>query len=259
MPSGQFEACLPFIFREEGGFTKDPHDPGNWTGGKVGKGVLKGTNFGIAASSHPSIGIASLTKAEAAKLYRIEYWNPCNCDHLAAGVDLVVIDVAVNSGVGRGRTFRDATAWIVEPGKRIDALSDKRRAFYKGLKTFSRYGKGWLGRVARIQAAATKMVLAAAGKPAARIKAELQQRAAQADADAAKAKQQAAVAGAGSGTAATASVSTLPPPDQAAHPTVFLVLLAVVAGAILVAILVHRARGRQELASAYAEAATETN
>jgi lysozyme family protein len=260
MTSGNFDACIPFIFREEGGFTRDPHDAGNWTGGKIGQGVLKGTNFGIAASSHPTLDIANLTKAEAAKLYRVEYWNACNCDLLASGVDLVVMDVAVNSGVGRGRSYRDATAPIRDAQKRVDVMSDKRRAFYKGLKTFSRYGKVWLGRVARIQAAATKMVLAGAETAAAAIKAELLARAVQADAGAAKAKQQAAVAGAGSGSAATASVSTMPAPDQAAHPTVFLMLLAVVVGGgIVVALLIHRARAHRELASAYADVAAETN
>jgi lysozyme family protein len=100
MAAGNFDACMPFIFREEGGFTKDAHDPGNWTGGKVGKGVLKGTNFGIAANSHPNLDIPNLTKAEAAKLYRVEYWNACSCDLLATGVDLVVMDAAVNPASG---------------------------------------------------------------------------------------------------------------------------------------------------------------
>ena len=258
MAAGNFDACMSFIFREEGGFTKDPHDPGNWTGGKVGKGVLKGTNFGIAANSHPSLDIAKLTKAEAAKLYRIEYWNACSCDLLSTGVDLVVMDVAVNSGVQRGRSYRDVTVSIADPLKRIDALSDKRRVFYKGLKTFSRYGKVWLGRVARIQAAAIKMALAASGQPASAVTAELQARAAQAAAGGAEAKQRAAVAGAGTGAATTTTVSTMPTPDRAAHPTLFLVLLAVVVGGILVAVLIHRARAHRELASAFAEAAAET-
>jgi lysozyme family protein len=257
MAAGNFDACMPFIFREEGGFTKDPHDPGNWTGGKVGQGVLKGTNFGIAANSHPNLDIAKLTKAEAAKLYRIEYWNACSCDVLSTGVDLVVMDVAVNSGVTRGRSYRDVTASIADPLKRIDALSDKRRVFYKRLKTFSRYGKVWLGRVARIQAAAIKMALDAGGKPASDVRAELQGRAAQAKASAAQAKQRAAVAG-GTGAAATTTVSTMPAPDQAAHPTLFLVLLAVAAGGIVVALLIHKARAHRELASAFAEAAAET-
>jgi lysozyme family protein len=258
MAAANFDACMSFIFREEGGFTKDAHDPGNWTGGKVGKGVLKGTNFGIAANSHPNLDIPNLTKAEAAKLYRVEYWSACSCDLLVTGVDLVVMDAAVNSGVGRGRSLRDATASIGDPMKRVDAISAKRRAFYTGLKAFSRYGKVWLGRVARIQAAATKMALDAAGKPASAVKAELQARAAQAEAGAANAKQQAAVAGAGTGTAATATVSTMPTPDQTPHPTVFLALLAVLVGGMLVAVLIHRARAHRELASAFAEAAAET-
>jgi lysozyme family protein len=258
MAAGNFDACIPFIFREEGGFTKDPHDPGNWTGGKVGKGVLKGTNFGIAANSHPNLDIPNLTKAEAAKLYRVEYWSACSCDLLGIGVDLVVMDAAVNSGVGRGRSFRDATASISDPLKRVDAISDKRRAFYKGLKAFARYGKVWLGRVARIQAAATKMALDAAGKPASAVRAELQARAAKAETGAAKAAQQATAAGAGSGSLATATASTMPTPDQAAHPTVFLALLAVVVGGILVAVFIHRARAHRELASAFAEAVADT-
>jgi fatty-acid desaturase len=51
----------------------------------------------------------------------------------------------------------------------------------------------------------------------------------------------------------------MPAPDQAAHPTVFLMLLAVVVGGIVVALLIHRARAHRELASAYAEVAAETN
>jgi lysozyme family protein len=245
MAAGNFDACMPFIFREEGGFTKDPHDPGNWTGGKVGQGVLKGTNFGIAANSHPNLDIAKLTKAEAAKLYRIEYWNACSCDLLSTGVDLVVVDVAVNSGATRGRSYRDVTASIADPLKRIDALSDKRRIFYKGLKTF-------------FQAAATKMALAASGQPASAITAELQARAAQAAAGAAEGKQRAAVACAGTGAATTTAVSTMPAPDQAAHPMLFLVLLAVALGGIIVTLFIHKARAHRELAVAFAEAGAAT-
>jgi hypothetical protein len=36
----------------EGGYSNDPDDPGNWTGGKVGVGRLLGTKFGIAAKGY---------------------------------------------------------------------------------------------------------------------------------------------------------------------------------------------------------------
>jgi hypothetical protein len=50
----------------------------------------------------------------------------------------------------------------------------------------------------------------------------------------------------------------MPAPDQAAHPTLFLMLLAVAAGGIVVALLIHQARAHRELASAFAEAAAAT-
>ena len=38
-----FKRSLRFVFRHEGGFTKNEKDKGNWTGGRVGSGVLKGS------------------------------------------------------------------------------------------------------------------------------------------------------------------------------------------------------------------------
>ncbi|RYC28946.1 hypothetical protein D3273_26555 [Lichenibacterium minor] len=46
-------AVLPFTLHHEGGSSVDPRDPGNWTGGKRGRGKLVGTKYGIPASSHP--------------------------------------------------------------------------------------------------------------------------------------------------------------------------------------------------------------
>lgn len=257
MAAGNFDACMPFIFREEGGFTQDRRDPGNWTGGKVGKGQLKGTKFGISAKTYPGEDIARLTRARAAVLYRRDFWNACRCGELGSGVDLVVMDVAVNAGIARGRAYRDGTAALLDAAHRVDVLSEKRRAFYKGLRTFSRYGRAWLSRVARVQAAAIKMVLADAGNLPAEIKVELDARAEMAKMSAAKAKAKAGAAAAGSATGAGAQLATAPP-DQAVHPTAFVVLLAVTAGAVIVAILIYRARAQLEVASAFAKAASET-
>ncbi|MFC0406768.1 hypothetical protein [Roseomonas elaeocarpi] len=38
----------------ERGLSMVSTDPGNWTGGQVGKGKLKGTKYGIAAASYPA-------------------------------------------------------------------------------------------------------------------------------------------------------------------------------------------------------------
>lgn len=171
--SERLEACLPYIFEGEGGYTKNPKDPGNWTGGKVGKGVLKGTKYGIAANSFPNLDIVNLTKAQAADIYRAKYWTTAGCDTLPAGVDLPIFDVSVNSGPGRATAFRKATATIANAVDRIKAISAKRRAFYQGLKTFKTFGKGWMSRVAKIEAAALKMALKAQGASPVAVAAQL--------------------------------------------------------------------------------------
>ena len=60
-----FARCLAFTLRSEGGFTDNRADPGNWTGGQVGAGELRGTNFGISAAAYPQLDIANLTAAMA--------------------------------------------------------------------------------------------------------------------------------------------------------------------------------------------------
>jgi hypothetical protein len=54
MSQSNFERCMDEVFKHEGGLSLIRADPGNWTGGKVGKGELRGTKYGIAAHAHPA-------------------------------------------------------------------------------------------------------------------------------------------------------------------------------------------------------------
>ena len=58
----------------EGGYENNPNDSGNWTGGKVGEGELKGTKYGISAAEFPTLDIVNLTEAEAQVIYKSKYW-----------------------------------------------------------------------------------------------------------------------------------------------------------------------------------------
>ena len=40
-----FETVFDRLIGHEGGWSDDPRDPGNWTGGRPNVGQLKGTNF----------------------------------------------------------------------------------------------------------------------------------------------------------------------------------------------------------------------
>lgn len=99
MAKGNFPPALTDVLVHEGDYTNDRRDPGNWTGGKVGVGELKGTKKGIAAASYPHLDIKNLTDTKIAEIYEANYWRKIQGDELPAGVDLSGFDYSVNSGV----------------------------------------------------------------------------------------------------------------------------------------------------------------
>jgi lysozyme family protein len=152
-----FNACLSFTLRCEGGFTVNPDDRGNWTGGAIGVGTLHGTNFGLSAAAYPHLDLRDLTQAAAAAIYRRDYWQPISGDELPAGPDLMVFDHAVNAGVAASLRLLQAALEVAVDGemgprtllaaRQADAnqlvlrLSQAQTAFYEaGAATVFRHG-----------------------------------------------------------------------------------------------------------------------
>ena len=108
----------------EGGFSDDPDDNGNWTGGKKGVGELKGTKYGISAASFPNEDIRNLTIDRAKILYRQNYWNPLNLDGVSLGsIQEEIFDTAVNMGVGMAGKIAQEAINFLEPGPEDSPLS----------------------------------------------------------------------------------------------------------------------------------------
>jgi lysozyme family protein len=70
----EFNQAFKVILKHEGGFQKLPNDKGNWTGGRIGVGELKGTKYGISAAQFPELDIQNLTVEQASEIYKSEYW-----------------------------------------------------------------------------------------------------------------------------------------------------------------------------------------
>ena len=149
----------------EGGYTDDPADPGNWTGGAVGAGELKGTKFGIAANTYPALDIKALTLDQAAAIYIRDYLAPLQAELLPAGLVYQLLDFAVNSGsvraikgLQRELGIKDdgvvgpATVAAVAartPSDLIQLLLANRIDFLTELKNWPHAGRGWMKRQAR--------------------------------------------------------------------------------------------------------------
>ena len=112
------------ILPHEGGYTNDRNDPGNWTGGIVGKGRLLGTKYGIAANSFPKLDIKNLTIAQAEKIYKADYWDAYHLGELKSqGIADEFCDEIVNGGGGLGQNLlKNALAEI--------EWSDKEKLFF---------------------------------------------------------------------------------------------------------------------------------
>lgn len=110
-----FDQSFAVVIGTEGGFTRDPADPGNWTGGAVGKGVLGGTKYGISAAAYPGLDIAGLTLEQAKDIYRRDYWSAVHGDDVPASIALLLFDSAVNMGVGQAvRLLQQAVGVTVD-------------------------------------------------------------------------------------------------------------------------------------------------
>jgi lysozyme family protein len=169
-----FQPCLEWILQAEGGLSMNRADSGNWTGGRVGSGILKGTKFGISAASFPNLDIASLTIEQAGAIYRQRYWH----EGLPTGVDLVVFDHAVNAGPSASAKLLQhacgtnpdgaigpktmAAVFAVKPAEIVQCMSTLRAGFYHGLVARipgnAVFLNGWLRRVEATRQRALQML-----------------------------------------------------------------------------------------------------
>lgn len=156
-----FPSCLDIILESEGGFVDDPADPG----GATNLGITLNTLSGWRGTPQTIADVEALTKADVAPIYKAEYWGISGCPDWPGGVDLMVFDMAVNSGVARAvRTLQTAVGVVADgiigprtkaavsmanPADVINEIAALRVSFYKSLPTFARFGKGWLARVTR--------------------------------------------------------------------------------------------------------------
>lgn len=159
-----FDEAFRRLIGHEGGYSNDKRDPGNWTGGKVGVGILKGTKFGLAANTYPTLDIKNISLAQAKGIYKKDWWDKLGANGMHSAIVFQLWDFAINAG--RSRAIKElqqavgvAADGVIGP-KTMEAvnahdlndvlltLTAERLKFYTSLKTFPTYGKGWTNRVA---------------------------------------------------------------------------------------------------------------
>lgn len=152
-----------YIIKSEGGYVKHPRDPG------------KATNMGITIAtlrawrrcSVTDNDVRNLSQEEAIAIYKAQYWDAARADQLPLGLDYMVFDYAVNSGVARAikdlqrtvgvtpdgvigqKTLSEIDGYIAKNGMEsiLNIYATHRWKFVQGLSTFSTFGNGWSRRI----------------------------------------------------------------------------------------------------------------
>ncbi len=170
-----FLQAFGIIVGEEGSYSDNVADPGNWTGGRCGVGRCGGTKFGVSAASYPAVDIVNLTIAGAQVIYRRDYWDQVQGDMLPPPLSLLVFDAAVNNGTVRAiRWLQQAVGVTVDgvmgaatlaavaarSGSGAVLLAEfqaQRLSYMAALPTWRTFGLGWARRLCRLPFQALEM------------------------------------------------------------------------------------------------------
>ena len=150
---GDFHRCIDRILAEEGGLSNHAADPGGLT------------QYGISQRSYPTLDIAALTLDDAKALYRRDYWNCLHGDQLPSGLDVLLLDCAINQGpvtaiklLQRALRIREDgiigpetlnAAAAAMPGL-LDTFAAERALRYELNPNEATFGRGWYRRLLRM-------------------------------------------------------------------------------------------------------------
>lgn len=161
MNNYDFTTAAALVLEQEGVYSTDRNDPGNYTP----SGVFKGTKYGISARSYPNEDIANLTLEQALAIYKRDYWDALRLDEVPWPLSVCVFDGAVNQGTGATvRLLQDAMGVSVDGvmGDQTVAACQQAAPYHAALflalralrytntNNFDKYGKGWLTRIFQI-------------------------------------------------------------------------------------------------------------
>ncbi len=171
MAAANYERALSRLLKHEGGYTNHPKDPGGPT--NYGITIIDYRKYVMSNATAEDVKNMKLSEAKA--IYRAKYWDALCCDDLPSGVDDVVFDYGVNSGIGRsGKVLRrclrmNDSTWKVtaevlakardaNPKQLVTDICDERMRFLRGLSTWGTFGKGWSARVRDVKAIGLALV-----------------------------------------------------------------------------------------------------
>jgi lysozyme family protein len=169
--NANLESALRLIRHHEGGYVSHSQDPGGCTN----MGITLATYRRIVNPHAHCADLADLDWDTAAGIYRDVYWDAIRGDDLPDGIDIEVMDMAVNAGPVTAAKLLQALVGAATDGDigpvtlaavrvfasvsvLIRGYAAARMRYYRGLKHWPAFGHGWERRVATTERAALNLL-----------------------------------------------------------------------------------------------------
>lgn len=172
-----FELFITEVLSVEGGYVNDPDDNGGATNRGITRRVYDKYYLEVYGITSTDMDHANLTRAEAADIYKHYYWDAVKGDELPSGVDLMVADMAVNSGTVRASKMLQKIVNAKEDGiigpatlAKVNGIGSnilihkaflqRRESYFQisAIKNNIKFYKGWINRLNHIYATAHELV-----------------------------------------------------------------------------------------------------
>jgi lysozyme family protein len=156
---------MTYEYKFEGGKDDDPVDPG----GRTNRGVIQREYSAWRRKQGlPNQDVFLMTNAEGDQIYWENYGAKIFYDQLPPGINVVILDGAINSGVSQSVKWVQRALGISATGIMgnitiqsilqypdhdvlVAKILERREAFLRSLKTFYHFGKGWISRITQLK------------------------------------------------------------------------------------------------------------
>jgi lysozyme family protein len=160
-----YQDAMKIELKFEGGKDDDPVDPG----GRTNQGVIQREySAWLRRQGKLNQDVFNMTPQERDAIYKENYADKVRYDELPPGIDLLLLDGAINSGVSQSIKWLQRALGLTPDGVMgnltlqaiynspdddllITKICDRRMAFLRSLKTFYHFGSGWTSRVNQLK------------------------------------------------------------------------------------------------------------
>lgn len=184
-----FDKALVQVLAMEGGFTADPDDPG----GPTNKGITlevfsrhTGRKLDPATRATRVRELRAISDDLVREIYLQRYWRPSRASEMPAAIGFMHFDASVNHGLTGAARLLQGALTRQQPSLDVDGeigpltlgaaaraderrlladFANERRARYRALPHFWKFGRGWLNRVDQTEARARMLMTEAEFTP----------------------------------------------------------------------------------------------